>query len=132
MDEIFLSALSASGGKRARRVTGSREHIELSRKAASEGMGAAEESGRCAAFSERAETGCLWAKPCVDYVKGGGGSGDVTVAYTRNLMEGLKNQGAGRKGRSVSGLQPGTMKRRSGISMPGDTVPGMTLEPGSA
>ena len=28
----------------------------------------------------------------MDYVKGGGGSGDVTVAYTRNLYEGLKTK----------------------------------------
>ena len=32
----------------------------------------------------------LFGKGCIDYVKGGGGSGDVTVAYTRNLYEGMK------------------------------------------
>ena len=32
----------------------------------------------------------LFGKGSFDYVKGGGGSGDVTVAYTTNLYEGFK------------------------------------------
>ena len=32
----------------------------------------------------------LFGKGTVDYVKGGGGSGDVTVEYIRNLYEGMK------------------------------------------
>ena len=32
----------------------------------------------------------LFGKGTVDYVKGGGGSGDVTVSYIRNLYEGFK------------------------------------------
>ena len=31
-------------------------------------------------------------KATFDYVKGGGGSGDVTVAYTRNLYQGFKEK----------------------------------------
>ena len=32
----------------------------------------------------------FFGKGTVDYVKGGGGSGDVTVEYIRNLYEGMK------------------------------------------
>lgn len=32
----------------------------------------------------------LFGKGTIDYVKGGGGSGDVTVAYIRNFYEGMK------------------------------------------
>ena len=32
----------------------------------------------------------LFGKAGADYVKGGGGSGDVTVAYIRNLIEGMR------------------------------------------
>ena len=35
----------------------------------------------------------LFGKGSFDYVKGGGGSGDVTVAYVKNLYDGLKEEG---------------------------------------
>ncbi len=76
-------------GKEGRRVTGSREHIELSRRAASEGMVLLKNQGDLLPFHTGQKL-AVFGKACVDYVKGGGGSGDVTVAYTRNLMEGLK------------------------------------------
>lgn len=76
-------------GKDGRRVTGSQEHIRLSRQAATEGMVLLKNQGQALPL----ETGtklALFGKATMDYVKGGGGSGDVTVAYTRNLYEGLK------------------------------------------
>ena len=76
-------------GEEGKRVTGSREHIELSRKAASEGMVLLKNEGSLLPF-QKGQKLAVFGKACVDYVKGGGGSGDVTVAYTRNLMEGLK------------------------------------------
>ena len=76
-------------GKEGRRVTGSWEHIELSRRAASEGMVLLKNQGDLLPFHTGQKL-AVFGKACVDYVKGGGGSGDVTVAYTRNLMEGLK------------------------------------------
>lgn len=76
-------------GKEGRRVTGSREHIELSRRAASEGMVLLKNQGDLLPFHTGQKL-AVFGKACVDYVKGGGGSGDVTVAYTRNFMEGLK------------------------------------------
>ncbi len=75
--------------KEGRRVTGSQEHIELSRRAASEGMVLLKNQGDLLPFHTGQKL-AVFGKACVDYVKGGGGSGDVTVAYTRNLMEGLK------------------------------------------
>ena len=88
MDEIFLSALSASG-KRGEKSNRKPEHIELSRRAASEGMVLLKNQGDLLPFHTGQKL-AVFGKACVDYVKGGGGSGDVTVAYTRNLMEGLK------------------------------------------
>ena len=78
-------------GKEGKRVTGSREHIALSRKAASEGMVLLKNEGGLLPFRTGQKL-AVFGKACVDYVKGGGGSGDVTVAYTRNLMEGLKSK----------------------------------------
>ena len=34
----------------------------------------------------------LFGKGSVDYVKGGGGSGDVTVAYSHSLLDGMKEK----------------------------------------
>lgn len=76
-------------GEEGTRVTGSREHIELSRKAAAEGMVLLKNKDFLLPF-QKGQKLAVFGKACVDYVKGGGGSGDVTVAYTRNLMEGLK------------------------------------------
>ena len=76
-------------GKTGARVTGSQEHIDLSRKAAAEGMVLLKNEKEFLPFSKGQKL-AVFGKACVDYVKGGGGSGDVTVAYTRNLMEGLK------------------------------------------
>ena len=76
-------------GEEGRRVTGSREHIRLSREAAAEGMVLLKNEGALLPF-RKGQKLAVFGKACTDYVKGGGGSGDVTVAYTRNLMEGLK------------------------------------------
>ena len=76
-------------GKTGARVTGSQEHIGLSRKAAAEGMVLLKNEKKFLPF-QKGQKLAVFGKACVDYVKGGGGSGDVTVAYTRNLMEGLR------------------------------------------
>lgn len=76
-------------GKDGKRVTGSQEHIQLSREAAAEGMVLLKNQGGILPFG-RGQKLAVFGKGSVDYVKGGGGSGDVTVAYTRNLMEGLR------------------------------------------
>lgn len=76
-------------GEDGKRVTGSREHIGLSRRAAGEGMVLLKNEGGRLPLASGARV-ALFGKGTIDYVKGGGGSGDVTVAYVRNLYEGMK------------------------------------------
>ena len=79
-------------GKNGMRATAGREHIELSEQAAEEGMVLLKNDNQCLPLQK----GCrvaLFGKATFDYVKGGGGSGDVTVEYTRNLYEGFKMLG---------------------------------------
>ena len=75
-------------GADGRRVTAGKEHIALSRRAASEGMVLLKNKGQVLPLPR----GCrvaLFGKATIDYVKGGGGSGDVTVPYVRNLYDGF-------------------------------------------
>ncbi len=76
-------------GKDGQRITGCKEHIELSRKAAGEGMVLLKNEGDTLPLYAGSKV-ALFGKGTIDYVKGGGGSGDVTVAYTRNFYEGMK------------------------------------------
>ena len=61
----------------------------LSRMAAGEGM-VLLKNEKNALPIRRGTKVALFGKGTVDYVKGGGGSGDVTVEYIRNLYEGMK------------------------------------------
>ncbi len=72
------------------RVTASKEHIEISRNAAKEGMVLIKNENNTLPLS-RGKRIALFGKATIDYVKGGGGSGDVTVPYVTNLAEGLKS-----------------------------------------
>lgn len=76
-------------GEDGRRITASKEHIELSRNAATEGMVLLKNNNNTLPIAAGKRI-AVFGKAQIDYVKGGGGSGDVTVAYTRNLHEGLK------------------------------------------
>lgn len=76
-------------GKDGKRVTGCAEHIQLSREAAAEGMVLLKNENSVLPFGDGTRL-ALFGKASVDYVKGGGGSGDVTVAYIRSLQEGLE------------------------------------------
>ena len=75
-----------------RRVTASPEHVALSRQAAQEGMVLLKNDGGLLPLAPETRV-ALFGKGSFDYVKGGGGSGDVTVAYVRNLYDGLKGEG---------------------------------------
>ena len=75
-------------GADGRRVTAGKEHIALSRRAAREGMVLLKNEGNVLPLSRGCKV-ALFGKATVDYVKGGGGSGDVTVPYVRNLYEGF-------------------------------------------
>lgn len=73
------------------KVTASDEHLELARKAAREGMILLKNDNSVLPLKGGTRV-ALFGKGTFDYVKGGGGSGDVTCAYTINLYDGLKQQ----------------------------------------
>lgn len=74
------------------RVTASEAHVALSREAAAQGMVLLKNENNLLPLAPGARA-ALFGKGSFDYVKGGGGSGDVTVAFTRNLYEGLQAGG---------------------------------------
>ncbi len=74
-------------GKDGKRVTASREHIELSKKAATEGIVLLKNNGALPLCSDN--TVALFGKATIEYIKGGGGSGDVHCPYIRNIYEGF-------------------------------------------
>ena len=76
-------------GENGQRVTACAKHIALSKNAAKEGMVLLKNDGAVLPFQKGTRL-ALFGKGTFDYVKGGGGSGDVTVAYVTNLYEGLK------------------------------------------
>ena len=75
-----------------RRVTASPEHIALSRQTAQEGAVLLKNNGNLLPLAPDTRV-ALFGKGSFDYVKGGGGSGDVTAAYVKNLYDGLKEEG---------------------------------------
>ena len=76
-------------GEDGRRVTGSAAHIALSRRAAAEGMVLLKNENETLPL-KRGSRVAVFGKAQADYVKGGGGSGDTTVAYVRSLAQGLR------------------------------------------
>ncbi len=107
------------------KVTASREHIELSKHAAEEGMVLLKNDHSALPFVKGSKI-AVFGKASFDYVKGGGGSGDVTVSYTRNLYEGLKMQGD-----CVSLYEPLSDFYRENVKKQyaDGRVPGFTAEP---
>ena len=75
-------------GEDGRKVTESREHILLSKNAAKEGMVLLKNEQQVLPLAAGSKV-ALFGKGTFDYVKGGGGSGDVTVSYVHNLYDGL-------------------------------------------
>ena len=76
-------------GEDGRRITASDKHIELSRQAATEGMVLLKNEGGLLPFASGTKL-AVFGKGQVDYVRGGGGSGDVTTSYTRSILQGLQ------------------------------------------
>ena len=75
-------------GEDGKRITAGEKHIALSRQAAAEGMVLLKNEGALLPFPKGKKL-ALFGKAQADYVKGGGGSGDVTVGYVRSLLDGL-------------------------------------------
>ncbi len=76
-------------GENGERVTACKKHIALSKEAAKEGMVLLKNEGNVLPLAKGSKV-ALFGKASFDYVRGGGGSGEVTVSYARNLYEGLK------------------------------------------
>ena len=112
-------------GANGERVTGSKAHIELSKEAAKEGMVLLKNENNVLPLPAGSKV-ALFGKGTFDYVKGGGGSGDVTVAYTRNLYEGLSLQKD-----KISIFEELCDYYRKDIEeqYKNGNVPGMTIEP---
>ena len=76
-------------GEDGKRVTASQKHIQLSRKAATEGMVLLKNENKALPL-KKGEKVALFGKATIEYIKGGGGSGDVHCPYIRNIFEGFK------------------------------------------
>lgn len=76
-------------GADGRRVTAGPEHILLSKTAAREGMVLLKNENNVLPLPRGAKV-ALFGKGTFDYVKGGGGSGDVTVPFVHNLSDGMR------------------------------------------
>lgn len=79
-------------GEDGARITACKEHRDLSREAAAEGMVLLKNDNNVLPLAEGSRA-ALFGKATFDYVKGGGGSGDVTVSYVTNLYEGFVSLG---------------------------------------
>lgn len=80
-------------GTDGRKVTGSPEHAALSRKAADEGMVLLKNRLHTLPLT-RGTRVALFGKATIEYIKGGGGSGDVFCAYIRNVYDGFSQKEA--------------------------------------
>ena len=76
-------------GENGEKVTACKRHIALSKEAAKEGMVLLKNDGDLLPLAKGSKV-ALFGKASFDYVRGGGGSGEVTVSYARNLYEGLQ------------------------------------------
>lgn len=79
--------LTTNLGENGERLTGCQEHIRLSRTVAGEGMVLLENNGLLPL--QEGTTVALFGVGTLEYIKGGGGSGNVFPAYVRNVYEGF-------------------------------------------
>lgn len=111
-------------GKDGKRVTACKEHIALSKEAAKEGMVLLKNEEAVLPFASGTKL-ALFGKGSFDYVKGGGGSGDVTVAYIKNLYDGLKEMETVEVFEELSEFYRENIKKQYAEKK----EPGMTKEP---
>ena len=79
-------------GENGQRVTACKKHIELSKNAAKEGMVLLKNNAGLLPLAKGTKL-ALFGIGTFDYVRGGGGSGEVNVEYEVNLYEGFKKLG---------------------------------------
>lgn len=106
-------------------VTCSKEHRELAREAAREGIVLLKNEKELLPLKNGAKV-ALFGKGCFDYVKGGGGSGEVAVKETVPLYDGLKQQAD-----VVTVYEPVCEYYKENVlsQYQDGMVPGMTIEP---
>jgi len=75
------------------KITECEKHIELSRVAATEGTVLLKNKHSLLPLKKGTKV-AIFGKGQIDYVKGGGGSGDVYCSYVRNIYQGLKMKSA--------------------------------------
>ncbi|MBQ8137212.1 MAG: glycoside hydrolase family 3 C-terminal domain-containing protein, partial [Clostridia bacterium] len=114
-------------GPDSARISGCREHIALSRKAAREGMVLLKNEKEALPL-KRGQRVVLLGKASEEYIKGGGGSGDVSTAYVRNLYDSMLEKEAEQKVQVYPGLHAFYKAQLEGQYAAGVT-PGMTEEP---
>ena len=78
-------------GEDGRCCTASKKHTELSRKAATEGTVLLKNENNVLPL-KKGEKVALFGKATIEYIKGGGGSGDVHTPYVRNIYEGFSEK----------------------------------------
>lgn len=78
-------------GEDGRCVTASKKHTELSRKAATEGMVLLKNENNALPLA-KGEKIALFGKATIEYIKGGGGSGDVNCPYIHNIYDGFSSK----------------------------------------
>jgi len=105
-------------------ITACDAHINLSRTAAEEGMVLLKNEDHLLPLPTGSKL-CLFGKGTFDYVKGGGGSGDVYTKYIRNLYDGLKLTGEVDIYEALADFYREDVARQYAEG----AVPGMTVEP---
>ncbi len=107
------------------RVTASPLHRALARKAAREGIVLLKNEGHTLPVKKDTRL-ALFGKGVFDYVKGGGGSGDVTVSQVYNLYDGLT-----KREDPADIFEPLAQFYKQEVQKQyrGGAVPGMTVEP---
>ncbi len=78
-------------GEDGRCVTASLKHTQLSRRAAADGMVLLKNENKTLPL-KKGEKVALFGKATIEYIKGGGGSGDVNTPYICNIFEGFEEK----------------------------------------
>ena len=73
------------------RITECERHVQLSRRAAGEGAVLLKNDNALLPLKPGTKV-AIFGKAQIDYVKGGGGSGDTIVSYVRNIYQGVKEK----------------------------------------
>lgn len=73
------------------KITGSKKHIELSHRAATEGIVLLKNNNNLLPLNSTTKI-AIFGNAQFDYIKGGGGSGDVYCEYVRNIYDGIKTK----------------------------------------